>query len=69
MYLTDFGTPGADLKGIYYLRNVVDADAIVAAIAEAKGKSNKVLLPTAIALSLCPACSILRCIFLSCLYR
>lgn len=43
MYLTDFGTKGADLKGIYYLRNVVDADALVAAIAEAKKKSNKVV--------------------------
>ena len=42
VYLTDFGTKGADLKGIYYLRNVVDADALVAAIAEAKQKSNKV---------------------------
>ena len=42
VYLTDFGTKGADLKGIYYLRNVVDADALVAAIAEAKKKNNKV---------------------------
>jgi hypothetical protein len=42
IYLSDFGTEGADLKGIYYLRNVVDADAIVAAIAEAKGHTNKV---------------------------
>ena len=44
IYLTDFGTKGAELKGIYYLRNVVDADAIVAAIGEAKKKSNKVML-------------------------
>ncbi len=43
VYLTDFGTKGADLKNIYYLRNVVDADALVAGIAEAKKKSNKVL--------------------------
>ncbi len=42
IYLSDFGTAGADLKGIYYLRNVEDADAIVAAIAEAKGKAKKV---------------------------
>ena len=42
IYLTDFGTPGADLEGIFYLRNVVDADKIVAAIADAKTKSNKV---------------------------
>ena len=43
IYLSDFGTKGADLKGLYYLRNVVDADALVAAIGEAKKKSNKVL--------------------------
>lgn len=42
IYLTDFGTQGADLQGIFYLRNVVDADKIVAAIADAKTKSNKV---------------------------
>ncbi len=42
IYLTDFGTKGADLKNIFYLRNVVDADKIVAAIADAKTKSNKV---------------------------
>ncbi|CAL8465067.1 g4602 [Coccomyxa elongata] len=41
IYLTDFGTQGADLQGIFYLRNVVDADKIVAAIADAKTKSNK----------------------------
>ena len=41
--LTDFGTKGADLKGIFYLRNVVDADAIVEAIGQAKKKSNKVM--------------------------
>jgi len=65
MYLTDFGTPGADLKGIYYLRNVVDADAIVAAIGEAKGKSNKVLLFTAVELRLCPTRSDILGIILS----
>lgn len=42
IYLTDFGTKGADLKNILYLRNVVDADKIVAAIADAKSKTNKV---------------------------
>lgn len=41
--LTDFGTKGADLKGIFYLRNVVDADAIVESIGQAKKKSNKVM--------------------------
>jgi monodehydroascorbate reductase (NADH) len=34
--LADFGTPGAGLKGILYLRNVADADALVAALAEVK---------------------------------
>ena len=34
--LSDFGTEGADLKGIYYLRNVDDADALIAALTEAK---------------------------------
>lgn len=42
IYLTDFGTKGAELKGIYYLRNVVDADKLIEAIGEAKKKSNKV---------------------------
>ncbi|KAK9917100.1 hypothetical protein WJX75_000871 [Coccomyxa subellipsoidea] len=41
IYLTDFGTKGADLKNIFYLRNVVDADKIVAAIADAKSKTNR----------------------------
>ena len=41
-YLSDFKTPGADLKGIFYLRNVVDADAIVAAIGPAKEKGGRV---------------------------
>ena len=44
-YLSDFKTPGADLKGIYYLRNVVDADAIVAAIPKAKEKGGRVSHP------------------------
>ena len=41
MHLADFGTKGADLGNIFYLRDVTDADAIVAAIPEVKKKSNK----------------------------
>ena len=36
--LTDFSTPGADLKGIFYLRNVVDADALLEAVAALKAR-------------------------------
>lgn len=42
MKLSDFGTKGADLGNIFYLRNVVDADAIVSAISDAKKAGNKV---------------------------
>ena len=57
-YLSDFKTPGADLKGIFYLRNVVDADAIVAAVGPAKEKGGKVglfmlLLPGMVQLPSC----------------
>ena len=44
MKLTDFGTKGADLKNIFYLRDTRDADAIVAGVAAAKKAGNKVLL-------------------------
>ena len=38
--LTDFGTPGADAKGIYYLRELHEADELYAAIkAKAGGKA------------------------------
>jgi monodehydroascorbate reductase (NADH) len=40
--LEDFKTPGADLAGIHYLRNVKDADTLVAAIADAKAKGGPV---------------------------
>ena len=40
--LADFKTPGAELKGIYYLRNVVDADRIIAALPEAKERGGRV---------------------------
>jgi monodehydroascorbate reductase (NADH) len=40
--LTDFKAPGADLAGIQYLRNVADADALLAAVAAAKAAGNKV---------------------------
>lgn len=36
--LEDFKTPGADLEGVYYLRKVADADALLEGIAEAKKK-------------------------------
>lgn len=39
--LADFKTPGADLKGLHYLRNVEDADALNAAIAETKAANGK----------------------------
>jgi len=42
--LTEFGVPGADLEGLYYLRNVVDADKIVGAIAAAKAGDNKAVV-------------------------
>lgn len=42
MKLTDFGTKGADLGNIFYLRDVVDADGIVEGIAKAKKAGNKV---------------------------
>ena len=37
----DFKIPGGDMPGIYYLRNVVDADKLVAAIAELKKTDGK----------------------------
>lgn len=40
--LVDFKTPGADLKGVQYLRNVQDGDALIAAIADAKAAGGKV---------------------------
>ena len=41
--LADFKTPGADLKNVLYLRNVQDADALVAAIAATKAAGGKVV--------------------------
>lgn len=40
--LADFRTPGADLKGVHYLRNVQDADSLIAAIADCKAAGGKV---------------------------
>ena len=37
----DFKLPGGDLDGIYYLRDVVDADKLVAAIQELKKTDGK----------------------------
>jgi monodehydroascorbate reductase (NADH) len=42
--LADFGTEGADLEGILYLRDVADADKLVAAIGAAKGAGGKVVV-------------------------
>ncbi|GLC35869.1 hypothetical protein PLESTB_000514300 [Pleodorina starrii] len=39
--LTEFGVPGADLGGIHYLRDVRDADDLVAAMAAAKEAGGK----------------------------
>lgn len=40
--LRQFNTPGADLSGIYYLRDVVDADKLLEGVAAAKAGGNKV---------------------------
>lgn len=40
--LSEFGVPGAELPGILYLRNVADADALVAAIKATKEAGGKV---------------------------
>lgn len=42
MTLADFKTPGADLGGVHYLRNVQDADSLLAAIQMCKEKGGKV---------------------------
>lgn len=44
VYLTEFKTPGAELQGLYYLRNVEDADKLVAAMKEAKAGSGKAVV-------------------------
>ena len=41
----DFKIQGADLEGFYYLRDVVDADKLVAAMAELKKTDGKVRSP------------------------
>ncbi len=38
----DFKTPGADLGNILYLRNVADADKVIAALKEVKETGGKV---------------------------
>lgn len=42
MTLADFKTPGAELEGVHYLRNVQDADALIAAIKKCKEAGGKV---------------------------
>jgi monodehydroascorbate reductase (NADH) len=41
--LADFNSPGADLKGVHYLRNVKDADALIEGLSLAKTKRGKAL--------------------------
>lgn len=41
--LEDFKTPGFDLKGVHYLRNVQDADALVNAIAACKASTKRAI--------------------------
>ena len=41
----DFKVPGAEQEGFYYLRDVVDADVLVAAIAKLKETGGKVCRP------------------------
>ena len=40
--LTEFKTPGADLGGIYYLRDIRDGEKLLEGIAKAKAAGNKV---------------------------
>lgn len=42
--LRQFNTPGADLGGIYYLRNVADADILLHGVAAAKAAGNKAVI-------------------------
>ena len=44
MTMKDFGAKNSDLNGIQYLRNVEDADALVAYMKEAKKVSNKAVM-------------------------
>ena len=41
----DFRVPGAEQEGFFYLRDVVDADVLVAAIAKLKKTDGKVWRP------------------------
>ena len=40
--LSDFSTPGADLEGVFYLRDVADGQALLAAVEVAKAGSKQV---------------------------
>eukprot|EP00882_Tetradesmus_deserticola_P012891 GHRQ01013663.1.p1 GENE.GHRQ01013663.1~~GHRQ01013663.1.p1 ORF type:complete len:335 (+),score=159.41 GHRQ01013663.1:183-1187(+) len=42
--MTDFKAAGAELPGIHYLRNVADADAVLAAVEAAKAAGNKAVV-------------------------
>lgn len=42
--LTEFNVPGADLPGLHYLRDVADADALLAAVEGAKARGGRVVI-------------------------
>lgn len=44
--LTDFKVPGAELEGLNYLRDIKDADALVASVKQIKETGGKVQLVT-----------------------
>lgn len=44
VYLTDFKTPGADLGGILYLRDIRDGEKLLEGIAKAKAAGNKAVV-------------------------
>jgi len=44
VYLSDFKVPGAELEGIYYLRNIVDGERLIHAMADAKKAGNKAVV-------------------------
>ena len=57
--LADFKTPGAELEGVRYLRNVQDADALIATIAACKAAGGKVRAPPSSSQALLSALTIL----------
>lgn len=51
VYLSDFKVPGAELEGIYYLRNIVDGERLIHAMANAKQAGNKVIFDPCLCMS------------------